>query len=442
MSKNSKIKIIVAFFVVLMIVLIYVKFQREMNTKNLAEAKLASIFEPINSFNTAKISKYIVYGTHLNIEGKIEIPKISCISKYSTHIVMKDLENQEESLDTDFKYKDGVLSFSTIENINTGLSLEKLSSEKYYIFLKVIFSNGEEKYYSLKNDTKYGDITYYTLTKENSNTKVDISFSNYNDIPFMGIINTKIESLPDNIYDIAIDASHGGSDNGAKSGKYTESDLVMQCAKDLKKKLETSGYKVFLTRDGSESANANLSDVYAENGRINKAQDSHSKLLISLNINEAKSTKGGVEVYAPTQCDLTFSKLVADNIVKTAKTSYSSLKSSFKKDNGVYVRNFTNIDILGYKSSAKLHNYEPYNITNSTTYLYMLREIGGIATNAFIDGRNKSYGKNKYFDSNIGIEGYSIELGYMKVDKDLNNIVKNYSLYAKAIADAIIEFYK
>ena len=71
----------------------------------------------------------------------------------------------------------------------------------------------------------------------------------------------------------------------------------------------------------------------------------------------------------------------------------------------------------------------------------MLREIGGIATHAFVDGRNPSYGKNKYFDSNIGIEGYSIELGYMKVDKDLNNIVKNENLYVKSIVDSIINFY-
>ena len=67
----------------------------------------------------------------------------------------------------------------------------------------------------------------------------------------------------------------------------------------------------------------------------------------------------------------------------------------------------------------------------------MIREVGGIATNAFVDGRNTSYGKNKYFDSNIGIEAYILELGYIKVEKDLNNIVNNEDLYVQAIANAI-----
>lgn len=40
----------------------------------------------------------------------------------------------------------------------------------------------------------------------------------------------------------------------------------------------------------------------------------------------------------------------------------------------------------------------------------MLRETGGIATKAYVDGRNPNYGKNMFYNSNIGVEAYLLEL--------------------------------
>ena len=48
--------------------------------------------------------------------------------------------------------------------------------------------------------------------------------------------------------------------------------------------------------------------------------------------------------------------------------------------NGVYVRNYTNAEILAVKNRATKNNYEPYNITTSTPYLYIISETGGIST--------------------------------------------------------------
>ncbi len=433
MSKDLKIKIVIIFFVLLMAFLIFNKFHTKHETESNTELKTQAVFEEINQFNTAKIDKYIVYGTHLNLDGNINLPKISDISIYSVHIVAKNIEQKIELLDCTYSYKDGILTFSTADKINKGLNLENLEESNYYLFLKVIFSNSEERYYSFENTSKYTNTTYYTMSKRN---KIDIKFDTFSGTKFLGLFVSEIDELPNNVYDIAIDASHGGKDTGATYKKYTEADLVLRYAKNLKKKLEDKGYKVFLSRDGSENPNQDLSDMYAENGRINTIQESHSKLMLSLNLNSANSKTGGVEIYAPTNCDLNFAKSLADNIVKKAKSSYSSVKL-FKQDDGVYVRNFKDYDILNFKASAILHKYEPYTITKQTPYQYMIREVGGIATNAFVDGRNTSYGKNKYFDSNVGIEAYILELGYMKTPKDLNNILKNEDLYVQAIVDAI-----
>ena len=241
--------------------------------------------------------------------------------------------------------------------------------------------------------------------------KVSLEFGKYEKSPYMRLSVSKIDSLPNDTYDIAIDASHGGKDTGATFKKYKESEIVLKYAKNLKQKLEAIGYKVFISRDGTESSDADLSDMYAEKGRINTIQDSHSKLLISLNLNDTRTKTGGV------------AKL-------------------FKKDEGVYVRNFTEFDILSFKNSAILNKYEPYNITKSTPYQYMIREVGGIATGAFVDGRNKSYGTNKYYNSNVGIEAYIIELGYMRYEKDIENIVNNENLYCDSIVEAIKGYIK
>ena len=436
MNKNLKIKLVVVFFIILMMFLIFNKFRTNHETNINVELKTQAIFENINQFNTAKLNNFIIYGSHLNLEGNIELPKISDISIYSVHVVAKNIDGKEEPMDCTYAYKDNVLTFSTLDKINKGLLLEDLENTNYYLFLKVIFSNSEERYYTFENASKYNNTTYYTISKRN---KIDLKFDTFSETKFLGLFVSKIDELPNNIYDIAIDASHGGKDTGAKYKKYTEADLVLKYAKNIKQKLEDKGYKVFLSRDGSESPNQDLSDVYAENGRINTIQESHSKLLLSLSLNGTKSKTGGVEIYAPTKCDIKFAKSLADNIVKKAKASYSSVKL-FKQDDGVYVRNFKDYDILNFKASAILHKYEPYTITKQTPYHYMIREVGGIATNAFVDGRNTSYGKNKYFDSNIGIESYILELGYMNAQKDLNNIVKNENLYVQAIVEAIEDY--
>ena len=67
---------------------------------------------------------------------------------------------------SNFNTQDNTISFSSTDKINDGLDLESLPINDYYVFIKLTFSNGDIKYYSLKNNSNYSDITYYTITKE------------------------------------------------------------------------------------------------------------------------------------------------------------------------------------------------------------------------------------------------------------------------------------
>lgn len=136
---------------------------------------------------------------------------------------------------------------------------------------------------------------------------------------------------------------------------------------------------------------------------------------------------------------MTFAKDFASNIVKYANTRYSDLDATYKEEEGVYVRTFQEAEIESSIQDAKNAGYKPYDITEDVPYLYMLRETGGIATGAYVDGRNKKYGANQFYDSNVGVEAFLLELGYINNRKDLNNLLNNEDGYVNGVVQTIKE---
>ena len=425
----------VLFVFILLIVLVYVIGQKK-EDESYASTTSASIGEIIDVIERrqADVSRYIVYGTHLNIEGSIEItnPEIEDVE-----IVAKKSSGEEITVDTTYEYESRNLSFSTLDKINTGLDLESLDVDNYYMLLKVTSSNGQVSYYSLSNDTEYTDpIEYYTLTRNNSNNRIDIRFLTQNSASAMALSVSKVSKLPNDVYDVVIDPGHGGNDTGAISGTYQEDEIVLENGLELKKKLENLGLKVLITRDGTETDEYDTYNIYDEDGRVTMANESGAKILVSLhmNSNESDFVDGGVEVYAAPNLDLNLAKSFADNIVEEANTSYSEMETD-KEEDGVYVRT---IEIQNRNSST----FRGYNgVFDSIPYLFIIREIGGISTGAYVNGSNPSYGENIYRNSNVGVEGYLIELGYMNVNSDLRNVLNNGDSYMQAITDSINSYY-
>ena len=435
-------KRIIMFIVIIVIIIFIYHISSNESKKNASVYAFSSIDKLVNEIETdtyANINRYIVYGTHFNLEGDMEIYTDNSIT--SVEVVAKTASEEELTIDTEYTYEDNQLSFSTLKEINTGLDLENLEVKDYYILLKVNFSNNTTKYYSLSNNTEYGSIEYYTLTRNNKNNKINIDFATINNMPILGFHITTVRELPEDVYDVVIDPGHGGSDVGAVSGRYMESEIVLDCALELKTQLEEKGLKVLLTRDGTESEEEyTMYNIYDEDGRVTMANESHAKILISIHLNSnlSDNVDGGVEIYASPNSNLTLAKMLADNIVETAKTKYSTIETD-KQDEGVYVRT---IEIEDKKNETSFSRENYKGIFDSIPYLYIIREIGGIATGAYVDGTNKAYGANEHRDSNVGIEGYLVELGYINVDEDLDNILENSNLYAQAITNSITNFYE
>lgn len=377
----------------------------------------------------ANLTDAYIYGTHLNIEGKIELDN-SNIEK-----ITLILANKEEQLEYNLKYEtqETQILFTTCEYINRGINLEKISKEKYAFLIKTKEKTGQTKYYSLNtNDVKIEELEYYTISNNNMTKYITLKEVKKEESSYL-ILSLENTEIPEDIYDITLDAGHGGDNPGAVYKGYYESKIVLDYALELKEILEKQGLKVALTR--SEDIKV---EEYGENGRAVIPNKVKSKYTFSIHLNStASEVRNGVEVYAPNRADLSFAKLFAKNIVENANTNYSQNEVD-KIYNGVYVRTFTKEEIEQSKKDAKKDGYESYNLTEETPYLFMIRETGAKITNAYVDGRNKEYKANLYYNSSIGNESYLLELGYINSDIDLNNLLNNKEGYLNGIVQSIL----
>lgn len=408
------------------------------NEKNQESTELMDkIFEDVQS-KQLQVSKLFTYGRSLNFSGilnNVEKDNFESAKLYITN--GKDFEKTYK-LNCDIQ--DENLNIYSAGEINNGLILDDLEIGEYIVLMRLKTNNSTNpKYYSLSKSSEYKDIEYYTITKNEINKKIDISFKtktyNGREIEYLSVIVSNDEK-PENVYDIVIDAGHGGKDRGEKLDSDTEAEITLMYAKSLKEKLEMKNLKVKLTRDDLNSDTFTDTNMYDENGRITIACESNAKYMISLHINNGNPGLKGLEIYSPSNSNLELAQKMANKIIESTDIEYSN-NNSFKKGEGVYVRNFTSNVIKEYTDTANKKGYEPYNLTLDTPYLYTIREVGGIATNAYVDGRNKAYSANKYYNFNRGIECYQIEMGYIK--NDLEIIKSQIEQYVTAISDTICE---
>ena len=409
--------IVVIPVIVGIILSVWITLKNQINSNN-EKMKIENVFGNVAG-KSAEVTKFYTYGSSLNIEGKIT--GISKDNYEGIRLIVTDGENINKEYKVDVSFEGNILSFSNSKSINNSINLEELeANNKYYVKIRVKVNNNKDyKYYLLENKSEGKDIEYYSLTKNEKNNKIDIKFdkANFNnkEYSYLGI---KVEEakLPEEIYDFVIDAGHGGTDKGNATRDANEASLMLLYAKSLKEKLEEKGYKVKLTRDDENTSSYTATNMYDEDGRIQIACRTKAKYMISLHTND--DGFNGVEVFSPCKSDLSLASKIATSICENSNFSYSN-STSFKKQDGVYVRNFRKYDIESREQSARSKGLEPYNITTDTAYLYTIREVGGIATNAYVDGRDTSYSANKYYNSNQGIECYVVSLGDIKSELDI-----------------------
>ena len=205
----------------------------------------------------------------------------------------------------------------------------------------------------------------------------------------------------------------------------------------LKEELEKKRLKVKLTREKNSLKEDEYFNEYGPGGRAQISHEVHAKYLISIHLNKnTYSSVHGIELYTPANVDYKFAKDLVKRVVDNSSIDYSTRKT-FKVSEGVYTHNFTEAEIQQSLKEYADKNYNPYNVTTNSSYLYMIRETGGIVTGAYVDNRNEKQTGNDYYNSNIGTEAYLLELAYLSNSNDLTIIKEEQDKYIKAISDSI-----
>ena len=366
------------------------------------------------------VDEIYIYGRYFNIKGHADF------NLDEAFLIFVDSTFNETKYDLSVNENKFYLS----DKINGGLNLEDIKYDNSTILL---MSN--DKYYPLINNSNYENTDYYTISNFNKTNYLEFVFSKFKDVSFLKL-KCKNILVPNNVYDIVIDPGHGGADVGAVSGNIYESNISLSISNLIKKKLEDEGFKIKLTREDDSNPGP-----YGEGGRATIPYEVKAKIFLSVHVNSTPHSiiSGGTEVYASPNMNYDFAYTIASKIKEYANSTYSSLQL-YKVKDGVYVKNLSKQDIEEARESAKNSGYTYYeNVTTNTPWYFYNRETGGYMTGAYMDGRNKVYPANPYYNSNMGIEGYLLELGYITCKNDLNNLINNQDGYAKGITKAIVE---
>ena len=380
--------------------------------------------------NSATISEYYIYGQYLNIVG--EIKKINAKFKNIDLIFWNTKTGKSTKYEINYKKNVNNVKFNLSDEINDGLYLDDIKKGNYQIFLRFNYEEDDKKtykYYPLKNTTDYKTANYYTTTKNNN--KIIISSNNTT-------MTIKIKENTEETYDVVLDPSAGGIDKGVTANGYNEAKITLEIATKIKEKLEQNNIKVKLTRTEDSLSDNEYFDEYNAGGRAVIPQEVHSKYLFSFQVSKSNNpTTSGISIYTAANINYDFSTKLVENIKTNLKTSNLT---SHRVDYGIYTHNFNESEIAENMAYYDKKGYKHYNVTTKSNYLYMIRETGGIITGAYIDDSNpEKVGVNPYYQSNVGVETYIIDLGYITNKDDLTAMTTNNDIYAEAISNSIID---
>lgn len=401
---------------------------------------------------TAALTDLWIYGTHLSLEG--ELPFAVELQPQSTELVLYGTEGELQSWPLQMMSAEGTVRFYNADKLNTGLELEALAEAEGWLLLRLHAADAQGQPVSAEYTLQPGEqpakdlpFTYYTVTKNGANRCITLEAKPM--ILSDGTQQTGVylrcaaAQLPADVYDIVIDPGHGGTDAGSLSTdmRHYEADIVLDVAKRAKTALEALGYKVLLTRDGTEDPTTKMAyTMYDEDGRVTLAAGSGAKLCLSIHLNSydgyMADDQGGVQVYAADHMDYAFAQQLAQSVAQHAGSRVSTM-ASYKVMDGVFCRVFTPGDSAELAAEGYEHNFTPYNIPAGTNYYYIIRETGGRITGAYIDGRHPHYGENIYRDSAVGVESYLCEIGYITLNSELKNLLANPQGYADGLAAAV-----
>jgi N-acetylmuramoyl-L-alanine amidase len=138
---------------------------------------------------------------------------------------------------------------------------------------------------------------------------------------------------------VVLDAGHGGSDHGARSGELNEKDITLKLANYVHELNENKKIKIVLTRTGDA--------LPALQDRVRIASENKADLFISLHVNAASESKdnrkevpGGIEIAIPRENPSLEKSILLGSVLKEELSSlYPVNPRLLQRQAGVFVLN-------------------------------------------------------------------------------------------------------
>lgn len=371
------------------------------------EEEIAPILDGKNLTLINKQSNYYDYVSHYFYGESLNLEVNASIEDIKTYQLIDS--------------KGNIVVDNTYEGeINKGIELASLEEGQYSIYLN---HNPVYTYHRVTDK-------WYTVLRDGFANCIELKVSK-------GILTlnvSKVTELPNGVYDILIDPGHGGLDTGTAFNGLLESEEVLKISKYIASRLEDHGLKVKLTRTddldpaGKGNFDYNESPYYNE-GRVEQAYQYQPKYMISNHLNSFDKSLEGFEVYTSVLTTDEWSELVAMDLDEAGQVARDSVKNDYRVSNGSYKK---------YYLCKKTNDGNLDSCKNEyVDYLYIIREAGGIATQA---STLLKYNDDYQIIPNFGPETMLIEYAYIDNVEDSSEWKVNYKNWGEAVVKATLNY--
>lgn len=374
------------------------------NVCNMLQEDIIERFEDYTFNDVQGMSDYFFYGETFNLfEETYEVSSVNNL--VGKTLLLTNICNNEEYhylIDTD---------------VNGQIPLENLPVGFYEVYINIDMV----KKRVVMNETTVDSLIL--VTRNNLDRKVEVigdrtifddnDHTNLLDKNYL-FLNVEQLSEPSIAYDVVIDPSLGVNasgyfdDYGKSNLGLVEADELFSMAEIIRDELEAAGLKVLITRDDNE----HIINSYGVGGRLDKAYKSNAKYYLELGFNNAG--EGALKIYK--------SSFVSNN--------FSTFISNYLLDNTVLLKSKgpTVISATRYNGLDGVIN---------------IRETGGKALGAatYSELSREQNGSFAYRNTHA-MESISIEYLNFTNEQQLEEFKVNKESYAKATANALLEYFK
>ena len=294
------------------------------------------------------------------------------------------------------------------EYINRGIYLPRLKSGLYYIYAGSLRVLAPRDYL----------LEGYTITRNGENMHYRFACEE-------GQLILRVEAvsaLPQDVYDIIIDAGHGGNNLGAHARGYEEKEENLRASLYLAELFKAAGLKVACTRygdyvPGQPGVAEGDINPYVAGGRVDLAYQARAKYMISNHLNAStRAVFRGWQLYRSVLADDSWQQAISAAFIAYGHTPNDNFPSFGPP--GIYRR------------------YSRDDPQTNSDYYYILREVGGAMTvpRGFAAAHPQA-------DLRQGAEALLVEYAFLDNRDDMEYWQENWRHLVEAVARGCLKYW-